>query len=186
MSMAELMESITDELTEQLGYDASQREIKQDSEMSLVEFAEKIAPFPLSEFQKQSIREYEECEKRNLPLCHIPPRNVGRDFIYQLIEEWKRQHYLTDARCSKCNRLLGKFNGQAEIKCPKCGKINRIGVNLPKDKVFDFLETEKRISQERINEYAECFDGVPVNDHTRKELLKSHIRFCDRILKLLN
>lgn len=51
MSMAELMESITDELTEQLEYDASQREIKQDSEMSLVEFAEKIAPFPLSEFQ---------------------------------------------------------------------------------------------------------------------------------------
>ena len=93
---------------------------------------------------------------------------------------------LSEHRCSKCNRLLGKFLGQAEIKCPKCGKINRIGVNLPKDKVFDFLETEKRISQERINEYAECFDGVPVNDHTRKELLKSHIRFCDRILKLLN
>ena len=41
--MAELMESITDELTEQLEYDASQREIKQDSEMSLVEFAEKIS-----------------------------------------------------------------------------------------------------------------------------------------------
>ena len=35
---------------------------------------------------------------------------------------------LMDTRCSKCNRLLGKFNGQAEIKCPKCGKINRIGV----------------------------------------------------------
>ena len=93
---------------------------------------------------------------------------------------------LSEHRCSKCKRLLGKFSGQAEIKCPKCGEINRIGVNLPKDKVFDFLETEKRISQERINEYAECFDGVPVNDHTRKELLKSHIRFCDRILKLLN
>lgn len=35
---------------------------------------------------------------------------------------------LTDKRCSNCNRLLGKFNGQAEIKCPKCGKINRIGM----------------------------------------------------------
>lgn len=35
---------------------------------------------------------------------------------------------LIDARCICCNRLLGKFNGQAEIKCPKCGKINRIGV----------------------------------------------------------
>lgn len=126
--MVELMESITDEVIEQLEHDASQREIKQDSEMSLVEFAEKIAPFPLSEFQKQLILEYEECEKRNLPLYYIPPRNVGRDFIYRLIQEWERQHYLTDARCSKCNRLLGKFNGQAEIKCPKCGRINRIEV----------------------------------------------------------
>nr|DAH31166.1 MAG TPA: hypothetical protein [Bacteriophage sp.] len=35
---------------------------------------------------------------------------------------------LSEHRCSKCNRLLGKFSGQAEIKCPKCGKINRIGV----------------------------------------------------------
>ena len=35
---------------------------------------------------------------------------------------------LSEHRCQCCNRLLGKFNGQAEIKCPKCGKINRIGV----------------------------------------------------------
>lgn len=35
---------------------------------------------------------------------------------------------LEEERCRNCNRLLGKFNGQAEIKCPKCGKINRIGV----------------------------------------------------------
>lgn len=35
---------------------------------------------------------------------------------------------LVEHRCQCCNRLLGKFNGQAEIKCPKCGKINRIGV----------------------------------------------------------
>ena len=127
MSMAELMESIKDEVIGQLEHDASHREIEQDSEMSLVEFVEKITPFPLSEFQKQLILEYEECEKRNLPLCCIPPRNAGRDFIYRLIKEWERQYHLIDARCSKCNRLLGKFNGQAEIKCPKCGKINRIG-----------------------------------------------------------
>lgn len=35
---------------------------------------------------------------------------------------------LVEHRCQCCNRLLGKFNGQAEIKCPKCGRINRIGV----------------------------------------------------------
>lgn len=37
---------------------------------------------------------------------------------------------LSEHRCRKCKRLLGKFNGQAEIKCPKCGEINRIVVNL--------------------------------------------------------
>ena len=120
MSMTEVIKSIE--------HDALQQAAMQNNQMSLVEFAEKIAPFPLSEFQKQLILEYEECEKRNLHLCCIPPRNVGRDFIYRLIKEWERQYHLIDARCSKCNRLLGKFNGQAEIKCPKCGKINRIGV----------------------------------------------------------
>lgn len=119
MSMAAVIESIE--------RDALRQAMKPEIEMSLVEFAEKIAPFPLSEFQKQLIREYEECEKRNLPLCYIPQRNAGRDFIYRLIKEWERQYHLIDARCSKCNRLLGKFNGQAEIKCPKCGTINRIG-----------------------------------------------------------
>lgn len=128
MSMAELMESITDELTEQLGYEASQREIKQDSEMSLVEFAEKVAPFPLSEFQKQLLREYEKCEKNGNGIAVCSPMRSGKRFTLQIIDEWKMQNQLIEHRCSKCNRLLGKFSGQAEIKCPKCGKINRIGV----------------------------------------------------------
>ena len=34
---------------------------------------------------------------------------------------------LKEYRCS-CGRLLGRFNGQAEVKCPKCGKMNVIGV----------------------------------------------------------
>lgn len=34
---------------------------------------------------------------------------------------------LVDYRCT-CGRLLGRFNGQAEVKCPKCGKMNMIGV----------------------------------------------------------
>lgn len=32
---------------------------------------------------------------------------------------------LKEHRCS-CGRLLGRFNGQAEVKCPKCGKMNFI------------------------------------------------------------
>lgn len=34
---------------------------------------------------------------------------------------------LKEYRCS-CGRLLGRFSGQAEVKCPKCGKMNVIGV----------------------------------------------------------
>ena len=68
-------------------------------------------------------------------------RDMTKTFL-KAAETWTRKNFSEDAvtaekvrrleeeRCRNCNRLLGKFNGQAEIKCPKCGKINRIGVNL--------------------------------------------------------
>lgn len=33
---------------------------------------------------------------------------------------------MKEYRCS-CGRLLGRFNGRAEIKCPKCREMNMIG-----------------------------------------------------------
>ena len=50
--------------------------------------------------------------------------SIERDALRQAM----KPEGLFEKRCQHCNRLLGKFNGQAEIKCPKCGKINRIGV----------------------------------------------------------
>ncbi|MCH1973511.1 hypothetical protein MCI89_14285 [Muricomes sp. OA1] len=38
----------------------------------------------------------------------------------------KPREELFEHRCT-CSRLLGKFSGCAEIKCPKCGKVNVIG-----------------------------------------------------------
>lgn len=35
---------------------------------------------------------------------------------------------LIDFRCEKCNKLLGKINGTAEIVCPRCKKLN-VGVS---------------------------------------------------------
>ncbi|AST93002.1 zinc finger domain-containing protein [Sutcliffiella cohnii] len=31
---------------------------------------------------------------------------------------------MREIRCKKCNRLLGKVEGIAEIKCPKCATVN--------------------------------------------------------------
>ena len=94
--------------------------------MTLVEYAEQIAPFPLSDFQKELIAEYEEAERQNQELFVCMQRHNGKDFIYRLIQEWKMRNELTQHRCS-CGRLHGRFNGQAEVKCPKCGKMNVIG-----------------------------------------------------------
>lgn len=114
-------------MIESIEREALQKAVKREEEMSLVEYAEQIAPFPLSDFQKELIAEYEEIKKKNLQLLVSCSRNVGRTFIYKVIQEWRLRNELKEYRCS-CGRLLGRFNGQAEIKCPKCRKINVIGV----------------------------------------------------------
>lgn len=53
----------------------------------------------------------ESIERDTFANCMNPPQDDG----------------LKEYRC-QCGRLLGRFNGRAEIKCPKCRKINVIGV----------------------------------------------------------
>lgn len=48
-----------------------------------------------------------------------------------------------------------------------------------------WLNREIEMAKISMGEYAECFDGVKVDNDTRKELLKSHIRFCENALKIL-
>lgn len=31
---------------------------------------------------------------------------------------------MKEVRCESCNRKLAMLKGEAQIKCPKCGKIN--------------------------------------------------------------
>lgn len=96
--------------------------------MTLLEYAESIAPFPLTGHQKEFFKKYEEAIKNDEQLIVMGGRIQGRMFIKRVCEEWEMQNQLREKRCYSCGRLLGKFNGQAEIKCPKCGKINVIGV----------------------------------------------------------
>lgn len=60
--------------------------------MSLVEYAEEISPFPLSDFQKQLIERYEQESKKQAQLLSLPVKNVGRIFILEFIEEWKNKN----------------------------------------------------------------------------------------------
>lgn len=119
MSMRQVIENIERE--------AFERATKPMEEMSLVEFAERVSPIPLSVFEKKLFKQYEECLKQGKSLYVIPPRCGRRMFENELIKEWQKQNALTEHRCT-CGRLLGRFSGQAEIKCPKCGKMNVIGV----------------------------------------------------------
>lgn len=100
MSMSKVIESIERE--------AFERATQPEDEMTLVEYAEKIAPFPLSDFQKELFEKYEQCLKQDESLYVIPSRNAGKEFILRVMEEWKRRNELQEHRCP-CGRLLGKF-----------------------------------------------------------------------------
>lgn len=51
--------------------------------------------------------------------------------------------------------------------------------------VVEWMKREIEKAKISMDEYAECFDGVKVDNETRKELLKGHIRFCENALKIL-
>lgn len=51
------------------------------------------------------------------------PKKLERE----MVKYSAKKESLAEYRCS-CGRLLGRFSGRAEVKCPKCGKINVIGV----------------------------------------------------------
>ena len=61
----------------------------------------------------------------------------------------------------------------------------RYCVRMNDCKIKEWLLTEIRITRNHMEEYAECFDGVPVDNETRIELCKSHIRFCERVIEQL-
>lgn len=64
-------------------------------------------------------------ERESFERCVKPSEeNKYLDWMPQYQQEPMQ---LIEHRCS-CGRFLGKFSGQAEIKCPKCGKVNMIGV----------------------------------------------------------
>lgn len=59
--------------------------------MTFVEFAEKISPIPLTEWQKQFLSDYEQAQKENKKLIYVPPRINGRRMLMQIIDEFEKE-----------------------------------------------------------------------------------------------
>ena len=53
--------------------------------MDIVEFAEKIVNFPLTDYQKEFLRKVYECIKTNQTLFYFPPRCNSR-FSYEILQ----------------------------------------------------------------------------------------------------
>lgn len=53
------------------------------------------------------------------------------------------------------------------------------------NKAKEWLLTEIKITNTRKCMYAECFDGVPVDNETRIKLCERHIRFCEKVIEQL-
>ncbi len=100
-----------------------------------------------------------------------------------LEEENKRLENFIDNELGGWLEWLKKFGSTDGISCKVYFEL------LEKSKKYEvikqWLNREIERAKISIDEYAECFDGVKVDDKTRKELLKSHIRFCENELKIL-
>lgn len=43
---------------------------------------------------------------------------------------------MEEVRCKDCEKLLGRFEGKFEIKCTRCGAVNRGNTNSQEQKVI--------------------------------------------------
>lgn len=65
----------------------------------------------------------------------MPNENVQAGFIQPIAADKLRIGHqanaaavaLKDVRCGKCQKLLFRGDMRGEIKCPRCGKMNRWG-----------------------------------------------------------
>ena len=54
------------------------------------------------------------------------------------------------------------------------------------DGVAEFLKSEIRICEKRLEEPSPCYDWVNVGFANAQELTINHIRFCKKLLEMMN
>lgn len=98
--------------------------------MTLLEFAEKTSPTPLTAWQREFLTKYEKAVKDGTRLTINMLPNVGRktavDTINQLHCSKSTEVYCQGTKKIgiPCRRYLGKVEGKAELLCPICKTLN--------------------------------------------------------------
>lgn len=59
--------------------------------MDFAEFAEKISPIPLTDWQKQFLSAYEQARKEGKVMMCVPPRINGKRMLMQIIDEFEKE-----------------------------------------------------------------------------------------------
>lgn len=101
--------------------------------MTLLEFAEKTSPIPLTAWQREFLVMYEQAVKEDKQLICIPGRNIGRQMIKNITDEYYHPEAIsvycqgTNKKGIPCKRYLGKVKGKAELLCPICKTVNVVG-----------------------------------------------------------
>lgn len=57
--------------------------------MTLLEYAERISPTPLNDWQKKNLKAYEQAEKENRQLIVCFPARAGRGMLMEIIQMWE-------------------------------------------------------------------------------------------------
>lgn len=91
--------------------------------------------------------------------------------------------FLLDCRCKKCGKLLLRgifFEGKLEIKCNKCGEINKMGgIHLEKDETHYALIINDKGTITNISESASRILG-----YSNEELMGEHFTKIDHTMSL--
>lgn len=57
--------------------------------MKLLEYAERVSPVPLNDWQKKFLEAYEQAEKEGKRLIACFPARTGRGMLMAIIQMWK-------------------------------------------------------------------------------------------------
>ena len=77
---------------------------------------------------------------------------------------------MVEFRCSECNKLLGKAEGICEIKCTRCGKVNKFMY------ISDFLKDPENIKKYYVDVLKSQRDSTLVIDIIKQRQTERHER----------